>query len=213
MHYTETKIENGTRIKLRLTDRVVLLETDIDELMSPDTLPNAHQIASLIHRAQIIGNNIRRCKQELNEHIVNWSALRDRIQRAVGSSDAISYSDTGNKRGSLRHLISATWGPINIDVPNGEQGIKEGLLKIEYDSAIQLASAMGKVEGEEIKRTKFCYDDIVRVGECTMSRLSALERDLEVRHYDFNNLVKLIEIEAFEARKQQLTIPPATPVP
>ena len=202
MHYIEFRVEGERRINLRVRERIELLELDVDELIAPDTLPNAHQIALLIHNAHIIGNNLRRMKRGLLEQLNLWRVRRDRVQRSVGGSRVLQASDTGSVRDALKKTVTALWGPVGSDHPMGRVGIKSDILAAEYATAQQLVPVMLPDAGDAAPPSvEMSFDDYVTSGEETLMRLEMLEDDLKTKHFDFNNLVKLLEMESFEARR------------
>jgi len=199
MNYIEERFEGEVRIPIPIPERIKLIDQDVEELVVPENFPKATDIASLIHRIELIGNCLRRTRRDLTEKLEWWKNLSNRLQRAIGASNTLTYSDTGNKRKAIAALATDSWGPVNVLLPGGEQGLKRTLLPVERESAMQLSPLI--VPGiEDIPTVELSYSDLLQAAELAMKQLEALEEDVQSKHFHINNLVKLIEVEGYERR-------------
>lgn len=198
MHYRDVDADGQPILP---PESINLLERDVDAIIVPDVLPNAHQIAELIRTIQIVSNYARRERQRVLERYELWKTRRDRIQHAIGGADKLKATEA--KRKELTKLATAAWGPVDPLDPTGAQGILNGLLPVELDTAAQLGEFFltPSPESTGTPRTDYAYDDIVRMFEGYLARVDRLLDTLESRHFDLNNLTKLIVGESFGARQ------------
>lgn len=224
LQYTEMRVVDGSQIPVKMSDRVNMLDSDIGLLRVPTTLPTADEVTALMSAINAFGNNLRRTMAAAMEKLTKWEAMRERTQRSVGGSDQLvdsggkKYADTGTQRPLLQKLSTAVLGPeffrdadgrLVMDPSTGEPkicgiGLREGLMEHEIETAMQILRAiMPAVPEEKVVRVKTSFDEFYGTIQSYIVRLKAMEAQLESLHYDVNNLVKMLEMASFEARRTQ----------
>lgn len=211
MHFIQVKTDpaTGQDVPVGMTEKLEMLTLDLNDLViTPGLWQSPADLDRFIRNSQIIGNNIRMVKREIMEKLARWESRRDRIQRAVGGSDKISdsdgkaYSDTGTKRRALQLLATSAWGPVGSKGNIAGVGLKSDLLPVEVDTALQLANSLAPgIDPPDIQRVEYSYDDLFNIMTTHLHMVQDMERQLESRHFDLNNVMKMAEMESFDKRR------------